>query len=259
MADTPTEWTGWHFLRESRCMGYRRTRTVVEAGRTYSCEGDLKLCHNGMHASSRAIDALVYAPGPIACRVRLLGERLDGTDKSCARSREVLWMADAARTLHEFALWCAEKALTREREAGREPDPRCWEALAVKRRWLNGEASDSELAAARDAAWDAARAAARDAAWDAARDAARDAAGDAAEAAAESAALHAARDAARRAAWDAARTAAWDAARTAAWDAARTAAGDAAEAAAWDAAFAAAGSEQSAELERRLSLLAPSV
>jgi hypothetical protein len=85
----------------------------------------------------------------------------------------------------------------------KNPDQRSLNAIAVSRRFANGEATCEELAAAWDAAWDAARAAA----WDAAR--------DAAWAAARAAARDAARDAARAAAWAAARDAAWDAA----WDA----------------------------------------
>jgi hypothetical protein len=136
----------------------------------------------------------------------------------------------------EFAAMCADIALTAERDAGREPDPRSWAAVDVALRHAAGMATDEELAAARDAArdaaWAAARAAARAAAWDAARDAAR----DAAWAAAWDAARAAARDAARDAAWDAAWAAARAAARAAAWAAARDAARDAAWAAAWDAA-----------------------
>jgi len=84
-----------------------------------------------------------------------------------------------------------------------DPDPRLVNAIAVKRRWVAGDATDSELAAARTAAWDAAL----DAAGDAALDASWDAAGAAA----------------RTAAWDAARTAARDAERGAARTAARDA------------------------------------
>jgi hypothetical protein len=127
--------------------------------------------------------------------------------------------------LHEWACRCAERALKREREKGREPDARCWAAIETKRAWLKGEATDEQLAAARDAAStavrdaarDAARAAASAAAWAAARDAAR-AAWDAARAAARDAA-RAARDAASAAAWAAARDAARVAARVAARDA----------------------------------------
>ena len=120
-----------------------------------------------------------------------------------------------APILHEFACRCAEDALSRIDN----PDPRSINAIAIKRRWIAGEATDEELAAARTAAW-AAQAAAQDAARTAARAAVR---------VARTAAW-----AAQAAAQDAARTAAratWTAAR-AAVRVARTAAQDAAEAAA---------------------------
>jgi hypothetical protein len=110
-----------------------------------------------------------------------------------------------APILHEFACRCAENAL----KLIDNPDPRSVAAIEAKRKWLRGEITDEELAAARDAA----RAAAWAAAWAAACDAACDAARDAARAAA----CDAARDAARAAARDAARAAAW----AAAWAAAR--------------------------------------
>ena len=167
-------WLGWHFLNENGRTGYGNRKPVP--GATMHCHGELVLCQNGLHASKRAIDALHYATGSIIQRVELVGERRDESDKSCARSRGCLWIADATRTLHEFALWCGEVALDAEREAGRKPDARSVEVLAVKRRWLDGLATDAELDAARDAAWAAARDAAWDAAWAAALDAARAAA-----------------------------------------------------------------------------------
>ncbi len=142
---------------------------------------------------------------------------------------DCLW---ALRTVPEhdslwrkYAVWCArqvEHLITDERSKL---------VLDVAWRHSNGESTDEDLAAARDAAW----AAAWDAAWAAARDAAWDAAWAAAWAAARDAAWAAARDAAWAAAWAAARAAAWAAARDAAWDAAWAAAWDAARAAAWDA------------------------
>ncbi len=45
---------------------------------------------------------------------------------------------------HRFACDCAERALQREQSEGREPDPQCWEALAVKRRWLEGSVTEEE-------------------------------------------------------------------------------------------------------------------
>jgi len=141
-------------------------------------------------------------------------------------SQDKLWVVCreeviSAKTLRPFAVWCArqvEHLMT---------DKRSIAAIEVAEKFTRGEATEVELAAARDAAWDAAWDAARAAAWDAAGDAAWDAARDAAGDAA-----WAARDAARAAAWDAAGDAAWDAAG----DAARDAAGDAAGDAAWDAA-----------------------
>jgi hypothetical protein len=202
---------GWHWLPDNGCLQHP-PHTKVEVGQTLTAEGPLELCENGMHASLRALDALQYAPGAIVCRVELSGEIVEGHDKLCARHRKVLAMADATKTLHEFACWCAEQALLREREAGRVPDPRSWAAIEVKRRWLKGEANDAEL----DAAWAAAEAAVRAAvrAWAAARDAIRAAAWDAiraaAWAAAWAAALAAVRAAVRAAAW----AADWDAQNT---------------------------------------------
>ena len=72
-----------------------------------------------------------------------------------------------AEVLHELACKFAERPLLRERDAGREPDPRSWKAIEAKRAWLRGEINNEELEVARDAAG-AAWAATRNAAWDAA-------------------------------------------------------------------------------------------
>lgn len=154
----PEKTLAWHFLRADKRLGYGDGRKVRKGG-VYSAEGPLELCKNGMHASVNPLDALRYAPGAIICRVEMRGEIVHGDDKLCARERKVLWMADATRTLHEFAIWCAERALKRAKVA----DERCWNALKVKRLWLDGKATGRELDAARDALWDAAW----DALWDA--------------------------------------------------------------------------------------------
>jgi hypothetical protein len=117
-----------------------------------------------------------------------------------------VWMDDRQRRL--LACDCAERALVRERAAGREPDERSWAAVRVARAYARGEATDEELAAARTVAWyavwDAAWAAAWEAAWAAAWEAAWAAAWDAAWAAARAAARYAAGEA-WAAAWDAER------------------------------------------------------
>jgi hypothetical protein len=156
--------------------------------------------------------------------------------------QDKLWVAfrkDFCSTLimSLFAYDCAERALTRERDAGRDPDERSWAAVDVARRHALGMATDAELAAARAAAWSApltttrlpirttAGASARAAAWYATRAAAdaKTAAGEAAwYAARATGASMDARTAAARAATSAADSAA---ARAAARDAALDAAG----------------------------------
>ena len=162
---TETVWLGWHFFK---CNG--RTgegNRVVVPGKSMRVRGDLVMCYHGLHACKRAIDALCYAPGPMVQRVELRGERVDYNDKSVARERYCIWSADATQALREFTCWCAEEALPREREAGREPDPRSWKAVEVARQYLQGNATKEELAAAQGpamSAWLAAQGPAR-AAW----------------------------------------------------------------------------------------------
>ena len=187
----------WHFLSEDKRLGYGDGR-LVEVGATLECKGKPALCSNGMHGSARLIDALRYANGPIVCRVKIDGDVIEDDDKLCGRRRTVLWLLDATRILHEFACACAEDALA----LVERPDARSVEAIEAKRKWLNDEITDEELAAA----------------W------------DAAEAVAGNAALYAASADAEAVSWAAASACAW----AAAWAAARDAASAAALASAWD-------------------------
>ena len=180
----------WHWLRAHRRMQYGDLQ-FVEAGKTYTVEPPVELCIRGLHGSIRPIDTLEFAPGPIICRVEMSGEIIHGKDKLAATSRRVLWMEDASETLDHFACDVAEEALLREREKGREPDPRSWKTIEIKRLHIAGKATDEELSAA----WSAARSAAWSAAKLAAESAAKLAAWSAARSAAESAAWSAARDA----------------------------------------------------------------
>ncbi len=171
-------------------------------------------CADGWSKLLRHLNKTQADDEPLPLRVILDSNGLD----------DALWCLRAVpncdREARLFAVWCARQVqhvMT---------DPRSIAALDIAERHANGDATDAELAAARDAAWAAARAAARAAAADAAdaADAARAAAADAAWDAAWDAA-DAARAAARAAAWAAAADAAdaADAARAAAWDAARAA------------------------------------
>ena len=153
--------TYWHFLSEDRCLRYSDGHKVV-AGETLSIDENPILCERGFHASERVIDALRFAPGPIVCLVTLGGTVLNDTkhaipDKSVAQERTALWIYDATHILREFACDVAEEALMSERSAGREPDPRSFDAISVMRRFMTGDASETERNSAQIAAWSAAR------------------------------------------------------------------------------------------------------
>ena len=167
----------WHFLAEDCRLRYD-DRQLVEPGSVIELPRgrDLVLCEWGLHASKRPIDALKYAPGSVLCRVELSGGVVHDTDKSVGHRREVLWMADITWELHELACWCAEAAL----RAANVTDERSWNAIRVKRAWMDGEASDADLSAAANAAMNAAWSAAMNATWNAAWNAAGSAAWSAA-------------------------------------------------------------------------------
>lgn len=76
-------------------------------------------------------------------------ERIPAADRIwCLLHKEII----SERGLYELACTFAERVLIREREKGREPDVRSWEAIEAKRKWLRGEITDRELAAASAAA-----------------------------------------------------------------------------------------------------------
>jgi len=138
----------WHFLPDDGKLRYP-PHTKVEVGQTLTCDGPPSLCKHGFHACRRAIDALYYAPDALACRVIVGGEIREGTDKIVGTQRTVVAMADATMLLHAFACDVAEKALD---ECG-DDDPRSRRAIEVKRLWIAGKATDSELDDVVDAAW----------------------------------------------------------------------------------------------------------
>jgi hypothetical protein len=173
------EWLGWHFLADDGKVAHARQQhggTLVVAGQKLTLNGGkIEPCVFGLHASQKPLDALQYATGSIVARVCLSGEIVEQNDKAAARSRTALWVMDASRALHICSVYYAELALDRVAARGLNVDPRSRAALEVKLRWVNGQASDSELAAAGAAAGAAAREAAGAAAWAAAGAAARDA------------------------------------------------------------------------------------
>lgn len=198
---------GWHWIADNRRLAHSR-RTVV-AGRTYHVDPPIVPCWRGLHASASPLDALGYGSGTIICRVWSSGQIVDDEegDKYASEDRAVRWLADARATLHEFGCRCAEQSLLRERAAGREPDARYFAAIACKRRWIAGEASNVEIAAARKAVRDEGTTAGRALTWDAVGPAAREAA------------WAAAWDSVGGASWDTVGEHTWPKGWTAAWEA----------------------------------------
>ena len=141
----------WHFLLEGLKLadyGDALANKVIRKGSVLHVEPPLSLCERGLHGSKRIIDALGFAPGPIICRTEHWGEIVEGDDKLCSEYRKVLWWIDGTNILHEFACLCAEDAL----KLIKNPDPRSVAAIEAKRRWVRGEITDQELAAAGAAA-----------------------------------------------------------------------------------------------------------
>jgi len=163
-------------------------------GEWRAVEDELVPCERGLHVCRR--EDLVHWLGPVIWTAEIDGEyRVEDTKIVARRGRLVTrvttWTEQSARL---FAADCAERALVAERAAGREPDSRAWQAVAVARAYARGEVTAVALSAARSAAESAARSASWftwSAAWSAARSAesaARSAAAGFAWSAAESAA-----------------------------------------------------------------------
>ena len=167
----------YHFLKADMTAGMGN-EPAWKVGEERTVTRVIKLCERGYHHSPSWYDALGYAPGPMACIVEVSDPVESDDTKGVSRTRKLVAARNVEHTIRLWVCDCAERALLREREAGREPDLRSWRAIEVARRFANGAATAEELDAARAAAWDAARdarAAAREAVWDA-----WDAAGDAA-------------------------------------------------------------------------------
>lgn len=216
----------YHFLKADMKSGIGNEPPWV-VGESRSITDPPVLCRLGYHASSTPFEALQYAPGSVLCLVELTGVVLVDSDKAVGQGRRLVAAVNVERELRLFACDCAERALPLF-ELVYPQDQRPREAILVARRYADGQATYTELDAARVAAWDAVGDAATAAAWDAAG------------------------ATARTPAWEAARTAAWAASRADAWDAARAAPWAASRAAAWDAAWEAETLWQTNRLEALL-------
>ena len=145
-----------HFLQLNftPSMGREPAWNVGET-RTVPHPSTVRLCEYGYHSCRTWCDALLYAPGSLACRVRVSPPVASDATKQVSVTRTLVAARDATMTLRTFAADCAERALERERAAGREPDPRSWAAVAAARAFVAGTISAFDLPVA--AAYDAAR------------------------------------------------------------------------------------------------------
>jgi len=137
----------WHF--SDGTLSYGDARPIIP-GLALTCEPeDISLCGFGFHANLDIIDVLQYAPGAVLSYVECGGKIVQDDDKLVCSQRRHLAVVDITNTLHEFGCWCAEQALA----LIDNPDPRSLAAIAAKRKWMQGEISDEELAYAAYAAY----------------------------------------------------------------------------------------------------------
>ena len=137
----------WHWSDGLKCQYDGRP---IVPGQTLVYEGvePIKLCKRGLHASTRILDALKFAPGTTVSRVRLSGEIIRGDDKLVATKRTCLWSFDAKYILISWAADCVERALLRERKDRIEPGfLRRFAAIKAARRFVKDPSEENRRAA----------------------------------------------------------------------------------------------------------------
>ena len=137
----------WHFLPEDGKLPHGDGRKV-EVGKTYSVEGDITICKNGLHGSRRLIDALQYSGQFLLEKVEIWGDVVEQGDKLVGRNRKCLALIDAKKIILWSVCHFAERAM---KKTGWE-DKRSWDAINTARRWLRGDATIDDVKTAADAA-----------------------------------------------------------------------------------------------------------
>jgi hypothetical protein len=149
----------YHFLQANMTAG-SGNEPAWTVGEEREVKGKLQMYAHGYHSSRTWRDALNYAPGFMSCIVEIPARgTLKDTSKQVSRKRKLIAVRDGKRTLLLWVAECAERALLREREAGREPDKRSWKAIDVIRLFADGKATLRQMDAAANAAYNAASAA----------------------------------------------------------------------------------------------------
>jgi hypothetical protein len=141
-------------LNADRTVCHNGTGTWPEPGTWLRVGCELIPCERGLHLCE-ARDLIRWI-GPTLWEVELdpSGDAVRHDDSKWAVSgarlvRRIEKWND--RNLRNFACDCAERALMRERWAGREPAPASREAVRVARRYADGLANNLDLAAAAEA------------------------------------------------------------------------------------------------------------
>lgn len=93
---------GFYLSHRREKLRYQDNREI-KLGITHSVTGHLVFCRNGLHASERLIDTILYSHYNILWLVELSKEILIGSDKMCARSRTYLARWDITGLLMEFS------------------------------------------------------------------------------------------------------------------------------------------------------------
>jgi hypothetical protein len=121
----------WHWLKDDMHSGSGRERAWVEGEERTHFSKTLLICERGYHSSPTPWDGLSYAQGNVLCLVEISEPEAQQDDKYVSRTRKLIKAINVEHELRAFACDVAEEALTKEREAGREPDARSWNAIAV--------------------------------------------------------------------------------------------------------------------------------
>lgn len=113
---------------------------------------------SGFYGYKSILTALYRGRGSVLCCIEISNDISESEyGEIYGTSSKVLWMEKIdEKKLHKFICLCAKRALTKEREAGREPDARLWTAVEVGEKWLEGSATDEEMRLSYEAAYKAA-------------------------------------------------------------------------------------------------------
>ena len=108
----------YHFLKEDMTSSEGH-EPPWQTGEERTIEGKITICERGYHSSPNWYDALRYAPGTVACIVEVSNPVAKDRDKQVSHTRKLVAAVNVERELQVYACDCAEKALKRERKAGR--------------------------------------------------------------------------------------------------------------------------------------------